>query len=123
MNVLRTDAPSVSVHRYWFGAWTVVRVEGEMDVQAQPLIEHLVGGDRFIAFELDAVTFVDACGLGTLLSRQRRARAAGGLVQLIEPAAPVRRLLWLTGSAGHFPVVPADRAVAVLMGTGPWSGF
>ena len=114
-------APTVSVHRFWFGSWAVVRVEGEMDVQAGPLVNELIGLEAsHVAFELDGVTFMDACGLGILLDLRRRVGDAG-LIQLVAPSEPVRRLLTLTDAERLFPtIVSADRAVAVLLATDPW---
>lgn len=114
-------APTVVVRGYRFGSWTILRVEGEMDIQACPLVHALIDDDvRHVAFELDGVTFVDACGLGILFGVRRRVGEAG-VVQLVGPSAPVRRVLALTGSAGLFPtIVSADEAVAVLLATDPW---
>jgi anti-anti-sigma factor len=119
------DASALSVDRYWFCSWTIVRVEGEMDVEARPIIDELLGGEvSHLAFELGGVTFMDACGLSILLDRGRRAREAGGFVQLVAPSEPVRRLLTLTDSERHFPPIVTDEmAVAVLLATDPWSVF
>jgi anti-anti-sigma factor len=113
-------APTVHVCRYWFGSWTILQVEGEMDIQARPLVQGLIGDEvSHVAFELDGVTFMDACGLGILFGVRRRLGETG-VVQLIAPSPPVRRVMALTGSAGLFPtVVSADKAVAVLLAADP----
>ncbi|KQW53119.1 hypothetical protein ASC77_02125 [Nocardioides sp. Root1257] len=117
--------PSVDVHFFWLGSWTIVRVVGEMDIQARELIDRRLDGEvGHLVFELDGVTFMDACGLGVLLDRLRRAREADGVVYLVAPSAPVLRLLELTDSARLFPpIVAADRAVAFLQAADPWTVF
>lgn len=93
-----------------------------MDLQAGPLVHALIHDETsHVAFELDGVTFLDASGLGVLLDVRRRVGDAG-VVQLVAPSAPVRRLLELTGSEGLFaPIVSADAAVAALMSADPWT--
>jgi anti-anti-sigma factor len=85
------------------GGWTVVDVEGELDIQAVALFADLVRRTAaHVVFELQGVEFIDACGLGLLLETRRQAAAAGGCVRLVAPSRPVCRLLMLTGSYGAF---------------------
>lgn len=94
---------SVSVRVDRSGHWTVVEVEGEMDVQLPPLVADLVDSDASrVVFDLRGVTFMDAGGLGTLIATQRRALAVGGCVRLVAPSSSARRLLELTGCDRHF---------------------
>ena len=55
-----------------------------------------------VVFELRGVTFIDACGLRTLLECRRIALAAGGCVRLVAPSRQMGRLLTLTGSCTAF---------------------
>jgi stage II sporulation protein AA (anti-sigma F factor antagonist) len=88
---------SVSVRGHTAGSWTILEVEGEMDMSAFPLIPDLVGRDTSrIVLELRGVTFMDARGLGAMIEAQRRAREAGGWVRLVAPSRSVRRVLMLT---------------------------
>jgi anti-sigma B factor antagonist len=92
-------APPVSVGVSRFGDWTVVDVAGELDIQAVALFADLSHGNSdHVVFQLQGVSFMDACGLGLLLECRRRAVAAGGCVRLVAPSRQAQRLLMLTGS-------------------------
>jgi anti-anti-sigma factor len=100
----RSGGSSVFVQSSVSGRWTIVRVDGEMDIQVPPLVDHLLeGAGAHLLFELAGVTFLDASGLGFLFGRQRRAVEGGGCLRLIAPSLPVRRLLEITGSERAFP--------------------
>ena len=107
----------VRVRRYEFGSWTVIRIEGEMDVQVREPVDDLLDDHvSHLALELDGVTFVDAGGLGIVIDLERRAHRAGGSVQLVAPSVAVTRLLELAGLASQFPVIASmDEAVSTLM--------
>lgn len=90
--------PSVSVQGRRSGPWTILEVEGEMDIQALPLVADLLRGPvGGVVLELHAVTFMDAGGLGMMVDVQRRTRDAGGCLRLAAPSSSVRRVLTLTG--------------------------
>lgn len=83
--------------------WTVVTVEGEMDIQAVTLLSELE--DRVcshMVFCLRGVTFMDAAALGALTKLRRRALSTGGCFRLVAPSGPVLRLLLLTGTGRAF---------------------
>lgn len=100
--------------------WTVVEVEGEMDVQVIPLLADLVGGDATrVVLDLHGVSFMDAQGLGSMVDTHRRALAAGGSVRLVAPSSSVRRLLALTGCDRMFRTFDSlDQAVTTPIDTG-----
>ncbi|MFG3065264.1 STAS domain-containing protein [Streptomyces sp. NPDC048231] len=84
------------------GGWTVVRVQGEMDVSTAPRIrEHVVelilqGGRRFVV-DLLGVTFIDSTGLGVLVGILKRIRAHDGELRLVIANPNVRRVFTITG--------------------------
>lgn len=95
--------PTVSLSARTFGGWTVVDVKGEMDLQAVVLFADLSKGNAaYVAFDLQGVTFMDACGLSLLLESRRQAEAAGGCVRLVAPSRPAHRLLMMTASYRAF---------------------
>lgn len=98
-------ASGVRVRESRSGPWLVLRIEGEMDLQVDPLVARIgLRGCSFVVFELHGVTFIDGSGLRVLAETRRRAVASSGGVRLVAPSACVRRLLLLAGAAVKFPV-------------------
>ncbi|GAA4727475.1 hypothetical protein GCM10023350_08040 [Nocardioides endophyticus] len=113
--------PSVAVRVHRSGSWTVVEVEGEMDVQVVALVADLVGVDTTrVVFDLQRVTFMDAAGLSAVGgSIRHRAMGAGGSVRLVAPSRSARRLLMLAGCARVFPAFDSlEEAMSAPLGTG-----
>lgn len=95
--------PTVSVNVCGVGLWTVIKVEGEMDIQAVALLaEALKDKPTHVVFGLQGVTFMDACGLGLLLVSRTKALAAGGCVRLAAPSPQALRILTLSGTHRAF---------------------
>lgn len=116
-------AGSVAVHLDRSGRWTIVTVEGEMDLRVRQLVPDLVAGDATsVVFELRGVTFLDAGGLGLMIDTQRQALGAGGCVRLVAPSARAWRLLTLTGADRLLPVFGSvGAAVSEPVATSPGS--
>jgi anti-sigma B factor antagonist len=114
-------APYVSVRLRRSGRWTIVEVEGEMNLQVPALVPDLLGINAMhVVFELRRVTFLDACGIGMMVESQRRAREAGGCVRLVAPSRRVRKLLMLTGTDRVFLVFDSlGEAVSTPVDAGP----
>ncbi|WP_244928452.1 STAS domain-containing protein [Nocardioides sp. W7] len=117
--------PSVSVRAHRSGAWTIVQVEGEMDVQAGPLVGDLLGRETGrVAFDLHGVTFLDAYGLGIMVDRQRRAGETDRRVRLVAPSVAVRRILDLTRTHHLFLTADTvDLAISQPLGADPEQGL
>ena len=113
--------PGVSVHLQRSAGWTVLVVEGEMDLQVLPLLPDLQGSDAaHVVFTLSGVTFMVATSLGALVGMQRKAHLAGGCVRLVAPSSPVLRLLMLTGTGRVFDTFDTlDQALSPPVLTGP----
>jgi anti-sigma B factor antagonist len=91
------------------GDWTVVGVEGEVDLYTAPRLKDVVsdlaaGGRNRIAVELEGVEFMDSTGLGVLISGLKRCREGGGDLALVGPTEPVRKVLSITGLDKVFPI-------------------
>jgi anti-sigma B factor antagonist len=91
------------------GDWTVVDVEGEVDLYTAPRLKDVVsdlaaGGRNHIAVELGGVEFMDSTGLGVLISGLKRCREGGGDLALVGPTEPVRKVLSITGLDKVFPI-------------------
>lgn len=102
---LITPRRTIRVDQHDARDWTVVMVDGEMDLQVLPLLPDLLGVVApHVAVTLDRVTFMDASALGALVRMQREALSAGGCARLVSPSRAVRRLLLLTGTRSVFGV-------------------
>lgn len=81
---------------------TLLRLAGEVDlaevgaVRRAALAAAACGHDLVV--DLAEVTFVDACGLSTLVAVRRVAHAAGLRCHLVEPSRAVRKVAALTRS-------------------------
>jgi anti-sigma B factor antagonist len=91
------------------GPWTVVAVEGELDLYTAPQLRDAVlaavaDGADHVVLDLTGVPFMDSSGLGVVVACLKRLREGGGdLAVVTPPGSPPTKLLSLTG---------LDRAIA-----------
>jgi anti-sigma B factor antagonist len=87
---------------------TVVPVRGELDIATAPILRQLlINGQtdgRTTIVDLSRVTFIDASGLGVLVTALKRARASGGDLVLRDPARGVARVLEISRLAAVFQI-------------------
>jgi anti-anti-sigma factor len=116
---------SVSVRGDPAGRWTVLEIEGEMDLQAFPLVPDLVDKNApRMVFDLSGVSLMDAGGLRALVEAQRRARNAGGYVRLVAPSRSAGRVLRLSACDRYFLTFDTVRdAVAAPIGADPQPAY
>lgn len=91
------------------GSWTVFTVKGEVDLETAPrlksrLAEAVENGTSNIVVNLAAVEFLDSSGLGVLIGGLKRCKEAGGMLALVSPRRPVRKVLSVTGLDRVFPI-------------------
>lgn len=94
------------------GTWTVVRVEGELDLHTSPqLRDHVLAliGDSppRVALDLSAVDFMDSSSLGMLVTCLKRVRERDGRFVLVGVSGSPLKVLSLTGLDRVFEVVPS----------------
>jgi anti-sigma B factor antagonist len=53
-------------------------------------------GLKLIEIDLSLTSFIDSCGLGSLIALHKTMCARNGLVRLVNPTAPVQQILELT---------------------------
>jgi anti-sigma B factor antagonist len=100
-------------------AWTVVTVTGALDRHTaahwrQRLRELTSAGQSRLVVDIDAVTFLDATGLGVLVGAQRRSAAADGDLRVVATRETVVRVLRVTGldrTLGRYDSVEAAAAL------------
>jgi anti-sigma B factor antagonist len=92
-------ALNITVERH--NATTLVVLRGDLDLATAPdlrecLVEVIDEGAR-IVIDLEAVDFLDSAGLGILVGGLKRARTAGGELELVCSSREVLRPLEITG--------------------------
>jgi anti-sigma B factor antagonist len=96
------------------GNYTVVVVDGELDVDTAPGLSRqlapLAAVGRHLILDLAGLRFCDCAGLSLFLRLQRSASAAGGSLDLASLTAQVRRLITLARLTDVLPIAanPAD---------------
>ena len=100
------------------GRHTVLAVGGEIDVYTAPqlraeLIRLADAGYANIVVDMERVDFLDSTGLGVLVGALKRARAAGGSVELACSQPKILKIFNVTGLEKVFGIHPSvDEAVA-----------
>ncbi|MFJ5706499.1 MULTISPECIES: STAS domain-containing protein [unclassified Streptomyces] len=74
------------------GAWTVLRLRGELDLVTSPEIRRRVhdavaAGRHDLVVDLSGVRFCDSSGIGVLVAARRLLRSCGGRLRLVLPEA------------------------------------
>jgi anti-sigma B factor antagonist len=99
--------------------WTVLSVEGEVDLSTAPAVREaamaaMESGVDHLLLDLTAVPFMDSSGLGVIVACLKRLREMGGDLALVSPpSSPPTKLLSLTGLDHAIPTHPTvDEALA-----------
>lgn len=89
----------------------VIAVNGEVDTATSPRLEEALHaamdtGASVVMVDMTGVSFMDASGVGVLVSAASRARHQGGRVALCAPSPAVLRVLDATDLRGLLDVGP-----------------
>ena len=89
--------------------WTVVNVEGEIDVYTAPrlreLLIDLVNGHHYhIILDLERVEFLDSSGLGVLVGGLKRVRAHDGVMSIVCTQERILKIFRITGQTKVFEI-------------------
>jgi anti-sigma B factor antagonist len=76
----------------------IVRVVGEIDIVTAPVLKRhldaaIAAGRPLIVIDLEETTFLDARGVGVLVSARKAAGRGGGRIVIRKPPPLVRRVL------------------------------
>jgi anti-sigma B factor antagonist len=101
------QTPETMLHHFTLthseqGAASAMRMQGEFDVATAPRFRRVVGelmagGVRDVTVDLTDTVFVDSTGLGAVLWAERRLRAVGGSVTVVNPQENVARTFEMAG--------------------------
>lgn len=92
-------------------------VAGEIDLYTAPKLHSglmnalAASGPIRLVVDMTGVEFCDSTGMNVLLAAQRRAREAGGDLQLASPRPAIRKVLQVTGLESVFTVLDNPAAV------------
>ncbi|MFC9249087.1 STAS domain-containing protein [Streptomyces sp. NPDC057136] len=106
------------------GAWTVLRIRGELDLVSSPVVRQSVHGavaegQHDVVLDLTGVFFCDSSGVGVLIASRRLMKSCGGRLRLVLPArgaedgSHVNKVLGALGVRRLFEVYP-DAASAIV---------
>ncbi|MGW8886678.1 STAS domain-containing protein [Streptomyces sp. NPDC055749] len=106
------------------GAWTVLRICGELDLVSSPVVRQSVHGavaegQHDVVLDLTGVFFCDSSGVGVLIASRRLMKSCGGRLRLVLPArgaedgSHVNKVLGALGVRRLFEVY-ADAASAIV---------
>jgi len=84
------------------GGYTVVAVNGELDVYTAPALEETLGdlvesGSTRIIVDLSGVTFMDSTGLGLLIKALKWTREHEGALRVVANSEKVLKVFRVTG--------------------------
>lgn len=105
--------------------WTVLHLEGEVDLLASPAVresihEAVAAGQRRVILDLSRVRLCDSSGVGMLVAARRLMRSCRGELRLVMPerGAQVNRVFAALGVRRLFDIFP-ELASAVDDGAEP----
>jgi anti-sigma B factor antagonist len=88
--------------------YTIVAVSGDLDITTvtgfRDHLYELAATGRPLIADLDNVSFIDSTGLGVLVGATKRARSAGGAVQVVSTQPNLAKLFRITGLDGEIPL-------------------
>ncbi|TMK36961.1 MAG: STAS domain-containing protein [Actinobacteria bacterium] len=114
-----TSEIDLTVRSRVVAGWTVLSVEGEVDLYTAPAVRDaavaaMESGVDHLVLDLTAVPFIDSSGLGVIVACLKRLREVGGDLALVSPpSSPPTKLLSVTGLDHAIPThATVDAALA-----------
>jgi anti-anti-sigma factor len=108
-----TDRVTLTVRDGRRQGWTILQVEGELDLVSSPEVRQRVHdavaeGHRRVVIDLSHITFCDSSGIGVLIATRRLLRSCHGDLRLVMPeeGAHVNRVFAALGVRTLFAMYP-----------------
>jgi len=98
------------------GQWSLVRPSGQLNIEcAEAFDAHcsrlLERGEKQIALDLSALTYLSSAGLRCILKLQRSLAAEDGRLALVTPSEPALLVLRISGLLDKLPVFAGSGAL------------
>lgn len=126
-NLIRNE--SLMVSYAVANGWTVVEVDGDVDIHTAGLVREAVvklldQGHVHFVLDLGFVTFMDSMGLGAIIAVTKRVQERAGSLRIASASARTARVFELTGLSETYEFFPsadeATRDVPVPGGAARW---
>lgn len=109
-NIIRHESMMVS-HDVVNG-WSVVEVDGEVDIHTAPMIREgvvklLDEGHRHFVLDLSFVPFMDSMGLGVIVATTQRIREHEGSLRIASVSGRMLKLFDLSGLRESYEIYPS----------------
>lgn len=96
-------------------ARTVLRVEGDLDLETAPQLlagvePFLDDPDGVLVIDLSRLAFIDSSGLSALIRINQRMTGAGRPLEIVQPGPTVAKAFEITGLDRVLPLRPASPA-------------
>ncbi|MEY9892850.1 anti-sigma B factor antagonist [Catenulispora sp. MAP5-51] len=114
-NIVRQE--SLMVNYTVVNDWTVVEVDGGMDIHTAPMVRDAVmglmdeGHEHFV-LDLGFVTFMDSTGLGAIIAVTKRISEESGSLRIASASNRILRVFEVTGLRANYDFRPsAEEAI------------
>ncbi|MFD4232081.1 STAS domain-containing protein [Streptomyces sp. NPDC058545] len=106
-NIVRDERMTVSYDVV--NGWTVVEVDGELDLHTSPMVREAVirllgEGHRHFVLDLCFVPFMDSLGLGMVVAITKRIREHGGSLRITCTPGRIVRVFEISGLQASYEI-------------------
>ena len=114
LNVIRNE--SLMVNYAVVNGWTVVEVDGDVDIHTAPMVRDatiglLDEGHSHLVLDLGFVTFMDSMGLGAVIALTKRIRERKGSLRIAAATSRILRVFDIAAMRDSYEFFPsADEA-------------
>jgi anti-sigma B factor antagonist len=109
-NIIRHESMMVSYSVR--NGWTVVEVDGDVDIHTAGMIREAVSklldkGHSHFVLDLDFVAFMDSMGLGAVVGIMKRIRGQHGSMRIASASSRILRIFEISGLRENYEFFPS----------------